>query len=146
MQIVRWNPRYYNRMRSLNDFDRYVERELGRPNWPSDVSMGLPVDVSESDEGFMVKASVPGVDPEQVEITFEDDVLTIRGEIESDSETEEESYHIRERQFGSFSRSLRFPVSVNAEAIEASYEKGILTLSVPKAEEVKPKRIEVKVG
>ena len=146
MKIVRWNPRYYNRMRWLNDFDRYVERELGRPNWQSDVSMGLPVDVSESDEGFVVKASVPGVDPEQVEITFEDDVLTIRGEIESDSETEEENYHIRERQFGSFSRSLRFPVTVNAEAIEASYEKGILTLSVPKAEEVKPKRIEVKVS
>jgi HSP20 family protein len=146
MKIVRWNPRYYNRMRWPNDFDRYVERELERPNWYSDVSMGLPVDVSESDEAFLVKASVPGVDPEKVEITFEEDVLTIKGEIEADSELEEENYHIRERQFGSFSRALRFPVSVNAEAIEASYEKGILTLNVPKAEEVKPKRIEVKVS
>ncbi len=145
MKIVRWNPRY-NRMRWLNEFDRYVGRELGRPNWYTDVNLGLAVDVSESDDSFLVKASVPGINAEDVEITFEDDVLTIKGEIMEDNELEEENYHIRERQFGSFGRRLRFPVAINAEAIEASYENGILTLSVPKVEEVKPKRIEVKVN
>ena len=144
MKIVRWNPGL--NMRWLNEFDRYVDRQLERPSWYADTNMGLAVDVSENDSSFVVKAAVPGINPEDVEITFEDDVLTIKGEIAQDSEQEEENFHIRERWFGTFGRSLRFPANVDGEAIEATYDNGILTLNVPKVEEEQPRRIEVKVS
>jgi HSP20 family protein len=95
---------------------------------------------------FTVKASLPGIKPEDLNVTLEDNVLTVQGEIKEDETIEEETYHLRERRYGSFSRSLRFPVPVNAGQIEAAYENGVLTLSIPKAEEVKPKRIEIKTA
>ena len=144
MKVVRWNPGFS--MRWLNEFDRYADQQLQRPNWYADTKMGLAVDVSESDEGYVVKASVPGINVEDVEIVFEDDVLTIKGEIQEEKAEEEEKFHIRERWFGAFGRRLRFPTNVDAEAIEATYENGVLTLNVPKVEEEKPKRIEVKAA
>ena len=144
MKVVRWNPGFT--MRWLNEFDRYVDRQLERPDWYADTKTGLAVDVSENDESYVVKASVPGINVEDVEITFEDDVLTIKGEIQEEKEEEAEKFHIRERWFGTFGRRLRFPTNVDAEAIEATYENGVLTLNVPKVEEEQPKRIEVKTA
>ena len=144
MKVVRWNPSHT--MRWLNEFDRYVDRQLERPNWSTDRKMGLAVDVLENDNSYVVKASIPGINVEDVEITFDDDVLTIKGEIRDDNEQEEENFHIRERWFGAFGRSLRFPTNVDADAIEATYENGVLTLNVPKVEEEQPKRIEVKAA
>ena len=141
MKIVRWNPQV-NRMRYFNEFERFLERQMDQ----SVREFGLAVDVAENEEGFVVKASVPGINPDDVEITFEDNVLTIKGEITEEEEKEEENYHIRERRSGSFGRCIRFPVEVNAEAVEATYTNGVLTLNIPKVEEVKPKRIEVKVS
>jgi HSP20 family protein len=137
MKIVRWNPQM-NRMRYFNEFEL--------PHWAPAGNLGLPLDVSENEDGFVVKASVPGINPDDVEITFEEDVLTIKGEVAEESEVEEVNYHLRERRSGSFGRSIRFPVDVDAEAVEATYENGVLTLNVPKVEEVKPKRIEIKVS
>ena len=144
MRIVRWNPRV-NRMRSFNEFDRFMDRQM---DWPRRYSslFGFEVDVIENDDSFVVKASVPGINPDDVEITFEDNMLTIKGEILEEEDKEEENYHIRERRSGKFGRSFRFPVDVNADAVEATYANGVLTLNVPKVEEVKPKRIEVKVS
>jgi len=141
MKIVRWNPQV-NRMRYFNEFERFLERQMDQ----SAREFGLAVDVAENEEGFVVRASVPGINPDDVEITFEDNVLTIKGEITEEEEKEEENYHIRERRSGSFGRCIRFPVEVNAEAVEATYTNGVLTLNIPKVEEVKPKRIEVKVS
>jgi HSP20 family protein len=107
---------------------------------------GLPLDVVENEEGYVVKASVPGISPDDVEITIEENVLSIKGEFSKDSETEEETYLIRERRAGGFGRSIRFPVEVNVEAVDATYENGVLTLNVPKVEEVKPKRVAIKVS
>jgi HSP20 family protein len=81
-----------------------------------------------------------------VELTLEDNVLTVKGEIKADETIEDAQYHVRERRFGSFSRSIRFPVQVNSTAVTASFENGVLRLHVPKAEEVKPKRIEIKTA
>jgi len=142
MKVVRWNPRV-NRMRYFNEFDRFLDRQL---NWQPTNYFGFAVDVTENDEGFVVKASLPGINPEDVEITFEENVLTIKGETIEEEEKEEENYHIRERRSGNFGRSIRFPVDVNAEDVEATYTNGVLTLDIPKVEEVKPKRIEVKVS
>ena len=137
MKIVRWNPRV-NRMRHYNEFDR-----LG--GWRN-MYRGLPLDVTENEEGYVVKASVAGINPEDVDITIEENVLSIKGEYVQESESEEENYLMRERFAGSFGRSIRFPLEVNAEAVDANYENGVLTLNIPKVEEVKPKRVEIKVG
>jgi len=144
MKIVRWNP-YVNRMRYFNEFDRSRGRKIDWLRWQSE-NLGLAVDVSENEDGYVVKASMPGINPEDAEITFEDNVLKIKGEFSAEDEKEDENYHIRERRTGSFGRSIRFPVDVDAEAVEATYTNGVLTLTVPKVEEVKPKRIAVKVS
>lgn len=138
--LVRWNP-----SRSLfNEFDRFFNAPTG--NWDAPRAWSLALDVSENDDAYVVKASVPGVSAEDLNITIEDNVLAIKGEVSTDENIEEARYHIRERRHGSFSRSLRFPVDVNADGVEASYVNGVLTLNVPKAEEVKPKQITVKVN
>ena len=151
-KLVRWNP-----MREaadlFNEFDRVLESPLyrarmGMPLRTNDVvgSWSLALDVAEKGDVFTIKASLPGIKPEDLNVTLEDNVLTVQGEVKEDETIEEETYHIRERRFGSFSRSLRFPVPVKANEIVASYDNGVLTLTVPKAEEVKPKRIEIKAG
>jgi HSP20 family protein len=123
-------------MNLFNEFER----------WNAPTNLGLPLDVIENEDGYVVEASVPGVNPDDVEITFEDDVLTIKGQVQEVIENEGVNYHIRERRTGEFGRSIRFPVNINVEQVEATYTNGILTLAVPKAEEVKPKRIAIKVA
>jgi HSP20 family protein len=101
-------------------------------------------DVSETDEEIIVKAEVPGMNVKDIDITLTDGLLTIKGERKLEKEDKGESYHRVERQFGSFSRSFNLGAEVKADAIDANYKDGILTLTLPKAEETKPKRIQVK--
>ena len=115
----------------------FSEDLSGTPEW------GLALDVIEDEDSYQVKASVPGVKPEDIEITYNKGVLTIKGEVKDDSEKTTGQYHLRERRFGSFARSISLPSTVEADAIQASYQEGVLTLSLPKAEEVKPKRIAI---
>ena len=100
--------------------------------------------MAEKDDAFVVKASIPGINADDLEITLSDNVLTIKGEIKADEDIEEEQYHVRERRYGSFMRSVTLPTPVDADAVEATYEHGVLTLTVPKAEEAKPKRIAIR--
>lgn len=137
-KVVRWTP--MNPANLFNEFDRLFERPSVRQaarDW------NIALDVAESEDNYTVKATVPGMSPDDIEITLEDDVLTLKGEIKSDEEIEEAQYHVRERRFGSFSRSIRFPTAVNGDAVEATYTDGILSLNVPKSEAVKPKRITI---
>ncbi|MBN1147201.1 MAG: Hsp20/alpha crystallin family protein [Anaerolineales bacterium] len=143
--LIRWNP--YREMSILrNAMDRLVDSDQfemlsGQPrNW------GLALDVSENEDEFVVKASLPGVKPEDIEITYDKQILTIKGEIKQESEEEDENrrYYVRERRYGNFCRSLSLPAAIKADAIEAAYEAGVLSLSLPKTEEAKPKRIQVK--
>lgn len=113
--------------------------------WPTR-TWRIPVDVSETEDEYMVEASVPGMDIDDLEITFNNNVLTIKGEFKAEREEKEETYHLRERRYGTFSRSIAMPSDVDAENIQADYEKGILTLHLPKAEEAKPRRIEIQSG
>lgn len=103
----------------------------------------LPIDAYSIDEAFVLKAYVPGVNPEDVEITFEGEELTIRGVFQA--QPEDVNFIKRELYHGSFERKLNFNVPVNADAIEATYSNGVLILRVPKAEEIKPKQIKVQV-
>ncbi|GIK72427.1 MAG: Hsp20/alpha crystallin family protein [Caldilinea sp.] len=144
--ITRWEP--YRELATMRQMlDRFFEDDFAR--FPSlwerrSDTMSLALDVAEKDDAFIVKASVPGVPAEDVEVTLTDNVLTIKGEMKADKEINEENYHLRERRFGSFMRSVTLPTAVDADKIEAVNENGVLTLTLPKAEAVKPKKIEVK--
>jgi HSP20 family protein len=104
----------------------------------------LSVDLYETDDAVMVKAVLPGVKADDVDISITRDVLSIRGEAKEESEVEEAKYYRRERRYGRFNREIALPVPVIAEEAEAEFADGILTLSLPKVEEVKPKVISVK--
>ena len=150
--VVRWNP-MREAAELMNEFDRVLEYPLLRQRWGMPLrtnevvgSWNLALDVAEKGDVFTVKASLPGISPDDLNVTLEDNVLTIQGEAKEDQTIEENSYHIRERRYGSFSRSVRFPVPVEGDRVEAEYENGVLTLTIPKAEAVKPKRIAVQAS
>ena len=104
------------------------------------------MDVTETAEAVVVKAEVPGMDAKEINISVTGDVLTIKGEKKSEREEKEENYHLVERSYGSFSRAMTLPAAVNLDKIEARYDKGVLTVTCPKKEEVKPKSIEIKTA
>ena len=126
--------------------DRLFDSTVGTDGQQQLNAWGLALDVIENEDAFVVKASVPGINPDDIEITYNNDTLTIKGEIKAEETVDEAAYHLRERRYGTFSRSLILPYKVNAEAIDAAYNAGVLTLTLPKAEEVKPKRIAIKAG
>ena len=103
-----------------------------------------PFDVSETEGEIIVKAEIPGMKVEDIDITLTDGLLTIKGERKMEKEDKQENYHRVERHFGSFSRSLNLGLKVEAEGIDAGYKDGVLTVTLPKAEEDRPKKIEVK--
>jgi HSP20 family protein len=108
---------------------------------------GFPLDVLESDSEFTVKASVAGFDPEKMDITYDDNTLSIKGEIEEENkDAEEGKYHIRERSFGSFYRSISMPGVIDSEKISAETENGILTVHLPKKPETQPKKISINLN
>ena len=144
--LTRWEP--YRELATMRQMmDRMFDEEfLKLPSlWERREDVwSLALDVAEKEDAFVVKASVPGVNPDDVDITLTDNVLTIRGEVKEEREVTEMNYHLRERRSGQFMRSVTLPVAVDAAQIEAVNENGVLTLTLPKAEAVKPKRIEVK--
>jgi HSP20 family protein len=143
--LTRWEPE-----RELATLRRTFDRFFGEPfaprfmmPWRLD-EFEPAVDMAEDETAYIVKAAVPGVKPEEVEVTLHNNVLTLKGEAKEDKEIKEENYYLRERRFGSFMRSLTLPTAVKAEAIEAKHEDGVLTVRLPKMEEDKPKKIAVK--
>ncbi len=126
--------------------DRLFEESFVRPShmW-SEVGIGdLPVDMYQTADNVVVKAALPGVKPEEVDVTITGDTLTIKGEHKEEREAKQEDYFYKEHRYGAFSRSVAIPVQVKSDKAEAVFENGILTLTLPKAEEVKPKQIKVK--
>ena len=101
------------------------------------------VDVAETSDKVMVTATVPGIKSEDIKITLVGDVLQISGEMKAENEREEATYHVRERQFGSFCRAIPMPSPVVSDKVEAEFENGVLKLTLPKAEGARPKAIRV---
>lgn len=132
--LVKWNP--YRDLRSIDrEFDRLIGRAFPKASW-------LPaLDVRETEDRYEVTMDLPGLDPEAVTVTLEDGLLKVSGTREHSTE-DEETYHRIERSYGSFIRSVRLPAA-NGDKAEASFDKGVLTVSVPKIEAVKPRTIEV---
>jgi HSP20 family protein len=103
------------------------------------------LDMAETKNAVVVKAEVPGLDPKDIDISLSGDVLTIKGEKKQEKEEREENYHLIERSYGSFVRSIHLPTKVRSEKIEASYKNGILKVVLPKSEGAKMKEVKIKV-
>jgi HSP20 family protein len=144
--LMEWRPfREVSRLR--REMDHLWDDYFGsgrRGLQPLQAEFSPAVDVTETAEAVVVKAEVPGMDAQDINISVTGDVLTIKGEKKSEREEKEKNYHVVERSYGSFSRSMTLPAAVNLEEIEAKYDKGVLTVTCPKKEEVKPKAIEIK--
>jgi HSP20 family protein len=146
-ELAPWRP--FSELSSLRrEMDRlwdsfFGERPLARM-WEREWAPFL--DVSETKDNFVVKAEVPGIDAKNIDISLTGDVLTIKGEKKQEKEEKEEAYHLVERNYGTFSRSVRLPAEVESAKIKTSYKNGILTVTLPKSERVKAKEIKIKVG
>ena len=146
MSIVRWEP--------LRDFmtlpeamDKLFEESFVGPrrgDWLGATEATLALDIYDTEESTVVKTSVPGVKPEDIDITISGNTLTISGETKEEEEVKEENYIRRERRYGSFSHSVILPEDLEADNAEAAFEDGLLTLTIPKAPEAKPKVIKIK--
>jgi len=104
----------------------------------------IPLDIYEEDKDLVVKAPIPGVKPEDLNIEVNDDVLIIKGETKQEKDRKEENYHLHEQRYGRFERSVTLPCAVNVDKAKAEFEDGVLTLILPKVEETKGKKIAVK--
>lgn len=145
MSIMRWEP--FSELVTLRDaMDRLFEESFVRPGrllgWPA--AGTVPVDMYQQDGNIVVKAPIPGVKPEDVDVSVVGNTLTIRGEMKEEKEVKEENVIRRERRFGSFSRSVSLPSPVDTSKADATFENGVLTLTMPIAEEAKPKQIRIK--
>ncbi len=137
--------------REMKDLGQYFDDVFGRPFLPStwgnlgwEEKVWAPsIEVTEENDRFVVKAELPGVDEEDINVSVSGNMLTIEGEKEASSEGKKDGYHYSEASYGSFSRSITIPSSVDASKIEANCEKGILEISLPKMAELKPKKIAV---
>ena len=124
--------------------DFFADRELSR--WRTSQSFNPAVDVVESDTSYLVKAELPGLAPENIDVQVENDVLTVRGERKYENADERGGYRRVERSYGSFARSFVLPQGTPIDAIEAKVEHGILTVTIPKAPVATARKVEVKGG
>jgi HSP20 family protein len=144
--LIRWEP--MSEMVTLRDaMDRLFSEAFTRPWGLMDGGRGsgMPaVDMYQTDDEIVVKVAVPGMKPEDVQISVTGDVLSIKGETKEESDAKEKAYHIREQCWGYFERSITLPTAVKSEKAQAAFENGVLRITLPKAEDVKPKMITVK--
>ena len=147
MAIVRWEP-FRDLVTTQKEFDRLFreafspmsgETELSTRSWAP------PVDIYETEDAIVLKAELPGVDPKDVEVRVEDNNLYLKGERKFEKEVKEQNYHRVERSYGSFARSFSLPNSISADKVKAEFKDGLLTLTMPKREEAKPKTIKIDV-
>ena len=144
--LTRWEP--FRGASSLQDqVSRLFSDVFERKTEESSLTAWAPsVDIYETEHELVVKADLPEVDPKDLDIRVENNILTIRGERKFEKKVNEENYLRVERAYGSFARSFTLANTVNSEAIKADYQNGVLRLSIPKKEEARPKQIKVNVG
>ncbi len=155
MAMERWRPRWgltpWRPIRDMEDMERRFDELFSRPFLPAtwrrlpleERGWAPAIEVFEKGDKFVIKAEVPGMKEEDVDVSVVGDTLTIRGEKKAESEVNEEDYYCCERSYGSFFRSISLPSTVDAKKIEASYDDGVLEVTLPKAAEVKPKKVPV---
>jgi HSP20 family protein len=140
MSLIRWDP--------FREFNRLPARygDLFGKNWElpmSTTAWNPSVDIFENENEVVLKAELPGMNPKDIDVKLENNVLMLKGERHFEKETKEENYHRVEREYGTFSRSFALPSAVNAEKVTAEYKDGVLKIVLPKKEEIKPKPIKI---
>ncbi len=142
--LTRWEP--VREMMTLREaMDRLFDDAFTRPLNLRDGGWSAPaIDMYQTDDDVVVKAALPGFKADEVQINVTGDVLTLRGEMKQEEDKQDKAWHIREQRWSSFERSITLPTDVKADKAVADFENGILTVTLPKAEEVKPKTITVK--
>ena len=149
MAMVRWEPvrdllTLQERMNRM--FDNSYRAGAQDEDWALGGSWAPAVDIYEKDGNIVLKAELPGVDPKDVDVRVENNLLTLRGERKFDNEVKRDSYHRVERAYGAFSRSFTLPNVVDTGNIKAEYKDGVLHMTLPKREEAKPRQIQINVG
>jgi|HigsolmetaAR201D_1030396.scaffolds.fasta_scaffold06252_5 HSP20 family protein len=133
-------PRSFAEMFDLGSrFDRMFEDLFDR----TDGTRRLAIDVIDEDDAIVVRADVPGIDPDKVKVEVKDDILTVSAEFEESSEEKDKRFLRRERRYGSFTRSIALPPGVNPDAIKATHKNGVVEIRVPRPEPAEPKRVEI---
>ncbi|MFQ6605346.1 MAG: Hsp20/alpha crystallin family protein [Fidelibacterota bacterium] len=144
MTLVKWNPR----RNLLSEWDRFLN-DFFADGWdnmvPTSGTWVPETDIRETKDDYIVTADLPGLTKKDINISLKEDVLTISGERKFERKDEDDSYFRMERNYGMFNRSFRLPDAVKPDKISAKFKDGVLTVHIPKAEEVKPKQIEIKV-
>ncbi len=143
MNFVRWNP--FNEMNLLqNHMNRLFDTALQGWAGDSNGTAWIPsADIYESENELVVNVDLPGIDPKMVDVHLENNILTIRGERRLDETKNRENFHRVERSYGAFARSFTLAVAVDSDKIRAGYQAGVLSITLPKAEAAKPKRIQI---
>jgi HSP20 family protein len=143
MAIERWDP--FREAVSLRDaMNSLLQESFIRPGGAAPGgTTSLPLDVCETEHDFVIHGSLPGVKPDDVRITVHGDTLTIRGDTKAEEEKKGQTWHVRERRFGTFQRALTLSAPVDADKAQAKFDNGVLTLTLPKAESARPKLIKV---
>lgn len=151
MSIVKWSPlKELEEMRK--DMDRLFEDFFApvsrRRRWlKTDVGVVVPnIEMYDRKDEIVLKAEIPGVSKEDIDLTITKDSITLKGEVKKEEEIKEEDYYACERSYGSFTRSVALPVEVNSEKAKASFKNGVLEITLPKKEEAKPKEIKIEVS
>jgi HSP20 family protein len=148
MNLVKWDP-----FVELEDVSKQLNRIFGR--FPARAETGSEVltmadwaptvDITETDSAYMIKGEIPGVNKEDVKVTIEDGMITMRGERKQEKEEKDKKYHRIERSYGSFLRSFRVPDDVDENAVKAEFKDGMINVTLPKSDKSKPKSINVSI-
>ncbi len=142
--LSRWEP--VHEMMTLREaMDRLFDEAFTRPFGPSGGLEMPSIDMYQTDHEVVVKAALPGLDPEDIDISVTADVLTLKGNYKQEDNIEDAQYHIREHRHGEFERSIMLPASVQSDKANAEFDKGILTIRLPKMESTKAKSVNIKV-
>jgi HSP20 family protein len=142
--MIRWEP--FGEFTGLRRAMDRVFDDFGRGWRGTEAELTFPIDLAETEDSVTVKAVLPGIKPEDVDISVSEGVLTVKGESRFEQKSERENYYRQEIRYGAFSRSIPLPSRVNHEQAEAEFKDGVLTVTLPKAEEVRPKQIKIKPG
>src|SRR5208282_480541 len=146
MAIVRFEQGFP--VTAQNQLERFLREAFSPVLGEGEVSTRIwapPVDIYENGDSLVLKAELPGVDPKDVEVRVEDNTLYLKGERKFEKEVKEQNYHRVERSYGSFARSFSLPNSISTDKVKAEFKDGLLTLTMPKREEAKPKTIKIDV-
>jgi HSP20 family protein len=146
MTLQRWDP--FNELRRMQETMNHLWRGFGAGTTEGQEmeTWAVPLDVVQQGDNLVIRASLPGVNPDNTDVSTEDNVLTIRGHSAHESEHQEGNYLMQERRSGSFYRALRLPDTVDTDQAHPFYEHGVLTITIPKAESKKAKHLKVAVG